>query len=285
MIWNSLEKRQSFKQYLSKRVIRLYPELWGGVLVNSVIMIIVYRKEIKIVPFILFQVTQSTVLQFWTPDCLREYGVGTPNGSLWTIGVMVQCYIVLYLLHKLLHKKHFIFFVIPLTIGMLVNIFTPFLSEMVPKIIYKLFCQTFIPYIWLFILGAVICEHFNNIIKMPVKYWWVCLFILLAVNFSKIERGIGIYEPINAILLGLTVIGFGYAIKIKIKYDFSYGFYIYHMVVINLLVHFGFVGNILYLLIAFIISGIMAVISFFSLGYISRKLKNIILLNTDRKYI
>ena len=31
--------------------------------------------------------TQMTAFQFYTGDWLRSYGVGTPNGALWTITV------------------------------------------------------------------------------------------------------------------------------------------------------------------------------------------------------
>jgi len=273
LIWNLLERQISFKQYCTKRILRLYPELVGGVLLNAIVMLVVYRDSIRMVPFILFQMSQSTVLQFWTPDCLRGYGCGTPNGALWTIGVMVQCYVVLFVLHKLLHKKKTPLFIIALIIGILFNIGTPMLENFLPEIVFKLFQQTFFPYIWLFVLGAVICEYFDKTIVILKKFWWVCLIILLLVSIFGIEVGIGSYETIKSLMLGLFVIGFGYAIKIPIKYDFSYGLYIYHMVVINLMIEIGSMGAPIDIVIAFTISMILAVISYFSIGYWGRKAK------------
>lgn len=29
-----------------------------------------------------------TIFQFWTPDSLRDYGVGTPNGAFWVLFAM-----------------------------------------------------------------------------------------------------------------------------------------------------------------------------------------------------
>lgn len=277
LIWNSLEKQQSFKQYLSKRVIRLYPELWSGVLLNAVIMIIVYRG-IKIVPFIIFTITQSTFFQFWTPACLRDYGCGTPNGSLWTIGVMVQCYIILFFIHKFLHGKKPLIFGTVTVILSIGNFFPPLaLSELFPEFIYKLCRQTFIPYIWLFVFGAMMCEYFDKIIFGLKRFKFPLLAALLVVSISRIDGNIGaVYEPVKSILLGLNIIGFGYSLNIKIKHDFSYGFYIYHMVVINLLVEFNFVGNIIYLLIAFVVSAILSAVSFYTSGQLSRNLKNVV---------
>ena len=45
------------------------------------------------------------LFQFWTPEALRGFGCGTPNGSLWTISVIVQFYIVAWFLKKLTRKK------------------------------------------------------------------------------------------------------------------------------------------------------------------------------------
>lgn len=30
LLWHSIEKTDSFKTYCNKRILRLYPELWGG---------------------------------------------------------------------------------------------------------------------------------------------------------------------------------------------------------------------------------------------------------------
>ena len=69
---------------------------------------------------------QSTVLQFWTPSCLRDYGCDTPNGSLWTIGVMVQYYVVLCLLHRFLHGKGIRRWILILMVGIVCNVLTPY---------------------------------------------------------------------------------------------------------------------------------------------------------------
>lgn len=38
---------------------------------------------------------QITIFQYYTPNLLRNFGVGTPNGSLWTIPVELEFYILL----------------------------------------------------------------------------------------------------------------------------------------------------------------------------------------------
>lgn len=113
--WNSLQnKNYSFKEFAKGRILRLYPELWIVCILNALLMIFFLRDKIAAVPFALFNFTQATIFQFWTPASLRIYGCGTPNGSLWTVGVMVQCYIVLFVLYLLYktRKKALIVFTI-----------------------------------------------------------------------------------------------------------------------------------------------------------------------------
>lgn len=274
LIWNSLEGQTDFFRYCKKRIFRLFPELWGGVLLNAIIMLFIYGNNIQLIPFLLFQITQSTVLQFWTPDSLRAYGCGTPNGALWTIGVMVQSYIVIYMLYKFLHNKKAICFLSVLGAGIVINIGTIPLSYIWPEMIYKLFTQTFLPYIWLFVFGAAMCEYFDKLIKLLKRYWVICLIILLAVSASGLEDGIGIYGTIASLMLGFSIIGFGYSFKLKIKYDLSYGIYIYHMIVINLMAELGIYGKTSHVIAAGLCSAALAALSYITIGYISRKARN-----------
>ena len=93
LIWKSLENTPDFKRYFSKRILRLYPELWVCLFVEILSIVLFYKEYVPISDYMLFTFTQGTIFQFWTPDSLRGYGCGTPNGSLWTITVIVQFYI------------------------------------------------------------------------------------------------------------------------------------------------------------------------------------------------
>ncbi len=58
------------------------------------------------------------------------------------------------------------------------------------------------------------------------------------------------------------MVGFAYRFpKWNIPWDYSYSFYIYHMIVINLMIHLGLVGNILYIPLALALSAGIAVAS------------------------
>lgn len=103
--WHSIGNSRTYKDYLKKRFWRIYPELWMAVAVEIIIIIVLYDHTIEWRQLLLFTLGQSTFFQFWTPDFLRGYGCGTPNGALWTITVLIQFYIIAYLLYKMLHKR------------------------------------------------------------------------------------------------------------------------------------------------------------------------------------
>lgn len=57
---------------------------------------LLFHGKINSASYMLFQFAQSTIFHFWTPDSLRGYVIGIPNSALWSVGVMVQCYIALW---------------------------------------------------------------------------------------------------------------------------------------------------------------------------------------------
>ena len=273
LIWNSLERTPRFNIYVKKRVLRLYPELWLGVLLSALSIIVLYGSKIEWKSFIAFLLTQSTVLQFWTPDSLRGFGCGTPNGALWTIGVMVQSYLAIWIIYKKLHKSNFFHWLILLIPCTLINIVTPFLEALLPTIIYKLFLQTFIVYFWMFLIGAMICEYFEKVSDFLKKYWYISFILSAIFTFTGFDRGV--YGTIKAYFLAFAVVGFAYKFKnIRVQPDISYGLYVYHMVVINIMMELGYMGKWLDIFLALAVSGLLAMVSYLSIGNLSKKQKS-----------
>lgn len=87
-----------------------------AVLIEILVMMILYHGW-NLKSIILFAFGQGTIFQFWTPDCLRGYGTGTPNGALWTIGVMIQFYIVAWLFYKFMDQRKIKIWIIGLCIS------------------------------------------------------------------------------------------------------------------------------------------------------------------------
>ena len=271
LLWASIGRTDNFSSYLKNRVARLYPEMWGAILVNAVTTLILNFKNIKWVDFFIYQFTQGTILQFWTPDSLESFS----NGPLWTVCVMVQCYIVLWPMYKFLHGKGLKRWLPTLFVCFAISIFKPLLKGFLPAIVYKLIWYTFANQMWLFLFGAFLCEYFDKIIGYLKKLWWLAFLVEILVVYVFRDLDFGSYPVIKSVSLLVGSVGLAYSLpKLNLKVDLSYGLYLYHMIVVNVMVALGLVGEtFLYTLVALVISLLLATVSYISLGALSRKIK------------
>ncbi len=266
LIWSSIERSHSYGDYLKKRFFRIYPELWVGIAIEIISILVFYdRWEIK--SLMAFVFTQGTVLQFWTPDSLRGYGCGTPNGTLWTICATVQFYLIAWFLHKLMHKKKISFWIAGFVSLVGVSILGHTIAGTIgPDVIVKLFDQTIFRYLWLFYIGCFIAEFKDSILPIISKYWFV--FISVGVIPVLIRKDIYAgYNVVIAMSLASGLIGFSYRFpRIAIKTDISYGLFIYHMIIVNVFISSGLTGSWWQFFAVLAISCILAYISTITVG-------------------
>ena len=273
LIWNSIDRSKNYSSYLKKRLLRIYPELWVSVSVELLVIILLYGVS-NIVQFCLFAFTQSTVFQFWTPNFLRGYGCGTPNGSLWTIGVLIQFYFLAWFLRKLLHGKSKIMWVGVFSFSVFLGMVNHFTEGNLPVIINKLYGQTIFNYLYLFIFGAFLAEYKENLIEYLKKYWWLLTLIGIVLYIVDIDIPWTTYHIMKNIFSVSGLIGFAYVYPdFGFKTDISYGIYLYHMTVVNILINFGFIEKWYYLLVVLCVSVILAYLSTVTVGKWSERRK------------
>ena len=276
LIWQSLEKSSSYSVYLKKRVFRIYPELWGGVFIEVIVIMLFGKTLIKLTDMLLFVVSQGSIFQFWTPDSLRWFGCGTPNGALWTISMIIQFYIVVYFLYKILNRRSIKIWILFFSFTIICAIGVTLSSDYLPMIISKLLSVSLFRYLWMFVIGMFLAEYRKKISPVINKRWYVFLGIAVLYKFFNLKLVLpnDYYDIILTILLSYGWIGFAYAVpKLNIKTDISYGMYIYHMIIINIMIELGFIGEMKYIIWTFIISCTCAYISSVSLGRISKQMK------------
>ena len=89
----------NLKKYLISRCLRIYPALWISAFISFLLLIIFGKYKFAFsLKGILWLLSQSSFFTFWNPDELRDFGTGVVNGSLWTISVELQFYILVPLL-------------------------------------------------------------------------------------------------------------------------------------------------------------------------------------------
>lgn len=275
LIWNSIGKSKNFSGFFKKRIFRLYPELWMSVAVDLLIIIALYGNHIEWGKFAFFAFTQATIFPQWTPSFLRGYGCGTPNGLLDTVTALMQMYILAYFVYPFLHNKKMRIWIALIIVMTAISIVGVKLSDLLPDIIYKLYLATFIPVAWMFIFGAFIMEYFNKIIPYLKKYWLSYLIItILFTDFLKPYDIAARYGVIKSLSIICATLGFGYLFpKLEIKWDISYGIYLYHMLVVNVMINYGLLHKPIYLTAVVLITVFAAILSYVSMGTLGRNLK------------
>ncbi len=242
LIAASYERSKNKKEFFAKRVLRLYPELWVCTIINLIIVcILVYELLDKSI--YVWIVTQIFGIAN-TPSCLNKFATGSINGALWTIFTEMQLYLVLGLTYNWLRKLTTKKWLVLLAFLSACNIGADFVATTVGGVIAKIIERLFITYALWFFIGAfcyVKREHLIHALKkivpvlLVVYVFCYCLPVEIPGYYANIAVGV---------LLPLIVIGGGYCLpKIRIFCDLSYEIFLYHWIVLNVMVHFDLMNK------------------------------------------
>lgn len=274
LIWMSVGRSASFGQYCKKRFWRIFPELWVAVLIEIAVLLALFSGDIEWGKLGLFAFTQGSFFQFWTPDFLRSYGCGCPNGSLWTICVLIQFYLLAYFTHRLLKGRPVLVWCGAIALFIGIAYCTPIIQEKLPEIVGKLYAQTFMPYFWMFLVGAFLSELKDKLLPICQKYWYVFVFVTIVIMIFSFDVKMGDYGLLRSIFVFLGLLGFAYnAPWLNVNTDISYGVYIYHMTFVNAFIALGFIGKPIYLLLVTMLTFAISYVSTKTIGNLSKRMK------------
>lgn len=244
----SLERSETRTEYLKKRFLRMYPELWLSLAVSLAVMLTVsavcgiFYNAGDILSYL---AAQATVFQFYVPDAVCRYGLGNPNGALWTIPVEVQIYILIMLFWKPLKKQPPAVWLVLIAASAAVNVCFDYMQPFLPPLVWGLLALSVVPYAYIFLIG-MLCYRYRDIIinRLADAFWgilavYICWFML---NFNFLHVSAGHYTDIvTGVLTALLTLSTGYRLGThRLKYEISYGIYIYHMTAVNALLMLGF---------------------------------------------
>ncbi len=251
LIFQSYGNSRGLYQFSVNRMLRIYPALVVCFAV-SVAMVLATGyltwSDLASRPFLIWAAAQLSVLQIYNAEFLRGFGVGVLNGSLWTVAVELQFYLLTPLLAWATRNRSSVWAAI-IGLGVAANLAMGFWSG---SFAAKLFSVSFPPWFYMFVLGAWLSTRSD---------WQAMLLQLHPLALLAAYAGAGVLgdlaglrvignevNPLSYLLLAMLVFRLAYARpdlseRLLGRNDISYGVYIYHMPVINLLVFHGLSGE------------------------------------------
>jgi peptidoglycan/LPS O-acetylase OafA/YrhL len=250
LIANSYYRNQNLKRYSFNRALRIFPGLWTCFIFTTILLLsfgILKLESFANIEFWKWFFTQITIFQFYTPDILRGWGTGTPNGSLWTIPIEIQFYILLPLIVMLINRSKTNRIVTITLIGLVALFSNYFYSTLEQETVFaKLFHVSIFPFLMYFMFGFFLYLLWPKIKLFIVNkgMLWLVIYALYVFIFYFLTKS---YSPsyypdvlgwISYLILSIMTLSLSFSYQFATKKllrgnDISYGIYIYHMVIIN----------------------------------------------------
>ncbi len=284
LISRSYESNHRLSEYFQNRVLRLYPALIVCVAFSYVLIYLSgYMRSVDADwdSWLVLFLAKISFLQFYNPDFMRGYGDGVLNGSLWTITVELQFYLLVPLLYTLLgsidSRTGNCRLIMLIMVFLILNrIYTYIPSEFHEEVWYKLLRVSFMPWFYMFLVGVFVQKNFIFFYRLFAGRVLVVFAVYVVVGYAAMKSGVPLGNNINPIIfsgLAIFVFSFAYSLPQLSKTllrgnDISYGVYIYHMPIINFFLYLGYGGQVSAALSVFTLTVIVAWISWI---YVERK--------------
>ncbi len=293
LITMSWERSKTVEKYARNRFLRLFPALFVCFIITQ--LLLVFFGYINLQSFLnpqmwVYWIGQLTLFQFFTPDALRGFGCGCPNGSLWTIPVEIEFYLLIPLILIMMGKKFstntkiylfaglsilynsIVFFWLPNTMGAhktsAAGLVAQIMSGDITPLV-KVVNVTCVPYLYCFLFGAWAYKNWDRVhwVFEGRFIFWIVGYLVLCFGFG-LRPGyyIDSFQVLfmNLLLAGITLsAAFSYTKYYNILRgnDISYGIYIFHGVVLNVFVELGFMHKLQYYFYAIGIAIVLAILS------------------------
>jgi peptidoglycan/LPS O-acetylase OafA/YrhL len=242
----SLDRSPNVRTYFRNRFLRIFPGLWVCLLATVAVAALFGFNPLSLSG--LTWLAAQTVGLIYTPDFLSGFGMGSYNGSLWTIPVELQFYFVLPALYLVFGQRKLrgaaIAFAGFAAVAIAIKILFPGLGLPTETGIEKLIRYSFLPHVYLFFFGAwlQLSGAWKTRAMAGKGVYWLAFYLAFRLLMPGFPGG-GIA---GMVLMGVAVISLAYtgdSHDILKGRDISYGVYIYHGLVLNILIELGLTGR------------------------------------------
>lgn len=179
-----------------------------------------------------------------TPSCLKNFATGSVNGALWTIFTELQLYIILGIVYNWIKKFDTKKWMVLLGGLAICNVLADFVSNNSGGAVAKIIERFFLTYALWFFIGVFCYIKREKMVPLLKKLIIPLLFIYVIYRFLPIDIP-GYYSNIVVgVILPLIVIGGGYSLPaIRIPCDLTYEIFLYHWIVLNIIIHFDLINK------------------------------------------
>jgi len=251
LISRSLEQSPTLRDYLRNRCLRIFPALWVCLVITVLVtawLLVARLGTAGTWQWLAFWSAQMSVAQFWQPSFVQGLPTGGMNGSLWTITVELQFYLLLPLIYRLpglRQQRGNVSLLLLAVVSLLVYLAITLRQSWFANWNYfSLTAFTLAPYLWIFLLGVLVQRNLARLGawfagKLPHWLLAYAAVTLLAHHAGWRVSGNAI-NPLSLIVLAGTVAAAAFSMRelaerLLRRNDLSYGIYIYHAPVLNLM--------------------------------------------------
>jgi peptidoglycan/LPS O-acetylase OafA/YrhL len=259
LVSRSYERSGSIRDYYRNRCLRIFPALWVCLVVSIGVVVLQIHAPgvvdtVSSGDWIVWWAAQMSLFQQYSPHFLHGLRL---NGSLWTIPVELEFYLLLPVLYGLfrLRERRGNWPLLGVLAGSVAIhwVFIRTEPDSLPAQ-YGFVLDTLAPYLWMFLTGVLIQRNWNMLRGWFAgrAHWWLLGYVLagticrelfhIGVGSNNISPGFLV--PLAGVVMSCAMSARALADRILAHNDISYGTYIYHMPVVAVMLQLGAPRNI-----------------------------------------